>query len=167
MTEGTDGEECWEEVFDLTIQSILEERESNPDFAQELNQLDEMTDYKYDLLECLEAYFDHMEETEQGEVVIASCDKLFDLFQWKEMRASEFKFRKGNALEALKRYDEAEAITAKYLGPDLICDKETDTFFMAAYRLFEMTDNKDAKRRVEKKMPITIASLGRHCKRKI
>ena len=68
------------------------------------------------------------------------------------MRASEFKFRKVNALESLKRYDEAEAITAKYLGPDLICDKETDTFFMAAYRLFEMTDNKDAKRRVEKKM---------------
>ena len=94
-------------------------------------------------------------------------EEVFDLFQWKEMRASEFKFRKVNALEALKRYDEAEAITAKYLGPDLICDKETDTFFMAAYRLFEMTDNKDAKRRVEKKMPITIASLGRHCKRKI
>ena len=41
-------------------------------------------------------------------------EEVFDLFQWKEMRASEFKFRKGNALEALKRYDEAEAITAKY-----------------------------------------------------
>lgn len=52
----------------------------------------------------------------------------------------------------LKKYDEAEALTEKYLRDDLVCSDETDTFYMAAYRLFELTDNINAKQRIEKKM---------------
>ncbi len=52
----------------------------------------------------------------------------------------------------LKKFDEAEEITEHYLRDDLLCDDETDTFFMAAYRLYELTDNIYAKQRVEKKM---------------
>ncbi len=186
LEQGNQDVACWVEAFDLTIECIKEQRHTNPGFASELNLLDEETGNKYNLLEDLEAYFDHMEEVGKWEQVIESCDKLFELFAWKDMRPSEFKFRKGNALEALKRYDEAEEfgkawleeypddlyaaasnvylkitmgkydeaeeITEKYLGEDLICDKKTDTFFMAAYRLYEMTDNIDAKRRVEKKI---------------
>lgn len=47
---------------------------------------------------------------------------------------------------------EAEALTEKFLRDDLVCDDTTDTFFMAAYRLYEMTDNINAKKRVEAKM---------------
>ncbi len=179
-------EACWDEAYDLTILSITEEREYNPDFAKEINQLDEQTDYKYNLLECLEAYFDHLEAMEKWEEVIYSCNRIIDLFAWKEVKPSEFLFRKGNAYEALKRfdaaeafgkkwlesdptdlfaaasnvylkatlgkYDEADEIVEKYLGEELQCEDSTDTFFMAAYRLYEMTDNMNAKRRVEKKM---------------
>ena len=53
-------------------------------------------------------------------------------------------------LEQMAR--KAEEITKKYLRDDLICDNTTDTFFMAAYRLFEITENINAKQRVEKKM---------------
>lgn len=55
-------------------------------------------------------------------------------------------------LISMNQIDEAKAITEEYLGEDLICDKTTDTFFMAAYRLYELTDNIHAKQRVEKKM---------------
>lgn len=186
LTPGKEDEACWGEAFDLTIQSIKEERESTPGFAPELSQLDAYTGGKYDLLACLEAYFNHLESEEKWEEVISSCDKLFDLFAWTQNMPSEIFFRKGNALEALKRYDEAEAfgkewlekypedlyaaasnvylkvalekydeaqaITEKYLGDDLICDENTDTFFMAAYRLYELTNDINAKQRVEKKM---------------
>lgn len=60
----------------------------------------------------------------------------------------------------LKKYDQAEALTEKYLRDDLICDSDTDTFFMAAYRLYEMTDNINAKQRVEKKMAEYQAMLS-------
>jgi len=52
----------------------------------------------------------------------------------------------------MKKLDEAEALTAKYLRDDLVCNNDTDTFFMAAYRLYEKTENINAKQRVEKKM---------------
>ena len=50
------------------------------------------------------------------------------------------------------KFDEAEEITKKYLREDLVCDKDSDSFFMAAYRLFELTDNINAKQRIEKKI---------------
>lgn len=52
----------------------------------------------------------------------------------------------------LGKIDEAEEITKKYLRDDLVCDKESDSFFMAAYRLFELTDDINAKQRIEKKI---------------
>lgn len=52
----------------------------------------------------------------------------------------------------LNKLSEAQALTQKYLRDDLICDSSSDTFFMAAYRLFEMTDDINAKQRVERKM---------------
>ncbi len=50
------------------------------------------------------------------------------------------------------KYDEARAITEKYLRDDLMCDKDSDCFFMAAYRLYELTDDINAKQRIEKKI---------------
>lgn len=52
----------------------------------------------------------------------------------------------------LGKLDEAKAITEKYLRDDLICNEESDSFFMAAYRLFELTDDINAKQRIEKKI---------------
>ena len=52
----------------------------------------------------------------------------------------------------MKKFDRAEELTKKYLTDDLVCDKNTDTFFMAAERLYEITDNINAKQRIEKKI---------------
>ena len=53
---------------------------------------------------------------------------------------------------AIGKVDEAKAITEKYLRDDLVCNEESDSFFMAAYRLFELTDDINAKQRIEKKI---------------
>lgn len=55
-------------------------------------------------------------------------------------------------LLSMGRIDEAEALTEKYMSDDLVCDDKSSTLFMAAYRLYEMTDNINAKKRVEQKM---------------
>lgn len=53
---------------------------------------------------------------------------------------------------ALGKNDDAEELTRKYLRDDFVCGNPKDTFFMAAYRLLELTDNENAKRRVERKI---------------
>ena len=52
----------------------------------------------------------------------------------------------------LGKTDDARAIAEKYLKDDLVCDEDSDTFFMAAYRLYELTDDINAKQRIEKKI---------------
>jgi len=52
----------------------------------------------------------------------------------------------------LNRLEEAKHITEKYLDSNLVCDNAYDTFYMAAYRLYEITDDINAKQRVEQKM---------------
>lgn len=176
----------WLNAFDLLTLAIVDERKLTPDFAPEITDLSDATGNTYGFEDILEEYFDHLEEKGEWEQVVASCDKLISLFKWESKLPSEYMFRKGNALEKSKRFDEAEAfgkkwlekypydlyaaasnvflkvelkkyeeaeeITKKYLRDDLICDNTSDTFFMAAYRLYEITENINAKQRVEKKM---------------
>ncbi len=176
----------WKAAFDALVEAILDERKLNPDFSTELDELTEASGSSYDFADVLEEYFDFLEDHEDYEAVIASADKMVELFRWEKKMPSEYKFRKGNALEHLGRFDEAEKfgeewladypydlyaaasnvflkvelqkldeareLTEKYLRDDLVCDSETDTFFMAAYRLYEMTDDINAKQRVEKKL---------------
>lgn len=61
---------------------------------------------------------------------------------------------------SLGRFEEAKAVTEKFLGQELVCDDDKDTIFMAAYRLVEMTDNINAKQRVERKMAEYNQMLG-------
>ena len=178
--------EDWRDAFFSLIQSINDERKSDPAFACELAQLTEATGITYDFADILEEYFNFLEESKEWDLVIASADELMELFKWENVMPSEYMFRKGNALEQSKRFDEAEAfgqewlrlyptdlyaaasnvflmlelgkmkeaeeLTEKYLRDELVCTDDTDTFFMAAYRLYELTDNINAKQRVEKKM---------------
>lgn len=53
---------------------------------------------------------------------------------------------------AMGKMEEAKELTEQYLGKDLVCDKATDTFFMAATRLYEITEDSHAKERVAKKL---------------
>ncbi|MCF0130892.1 MAG: hypothetical protein HUJ71_04150 [Pseudobutyrivibrio sp.] len=179
-------EACWNEAFELTMLAITEERESNPDFAAEYVDLDEATDYQYNLTECLEAYLNHMEAVEKWEVVISSCNRVIELFSWNRSKPSQFMYRKGNALMALGRFDEAKrfgkqwlekypndlyaaasnayllvamgcfeeakTLTEQYIRDEYCCQDGADTIFMAAYRLYEMTDDINAKQRIEHKI---------------
>lgn len=178
--------EDWSKAFQLLAIAIQEEKTISPYFAPELSQLTEDTGCDYDFSDILEEYFDYMEEMEQWDEVIASCDAILEMFDWEKEMPSEYMFRKGNALMKDGRLQEAEAfgkdwlaeypkdcyaaasnvfllitmgeleeaekLTEEYLGEDLVCDNTNDTLFMAAYRLYEMTDNIYAKQRVEKKM---------------
>lgn len=176
----------WKLAFDTLMLALKDERAMEPEFAKEVSELTKDTGFDYDFEDILEEYFDYIEAKEEWALVIESCDQMLENFAWKNALPSEYKFRKGNALEsdgqikaaeafgkawleeypedyyaaasnvflmiAMGKIEEAEELTNNYLRNDLICDSKTDTFFMAAYRLYEITDNIYAKQRVEKKL---------------
>lgn len=176
----------WKDAFDALMDAVADERKSVADFAPELYELTAATGFDYDFADIFEEYFDHLEDNEAWQEVIVSCDRILDMFDWRLRAASQYKFRKGNALEhmgklteaeefgkkwldedpedyyaaasnvflliTMGKIDEAKEITERYLRQDLLCDNTTDTFFMAAYRLYELTDDINAKQRVEKKI---------------
>jgi len=186
IDENSASEADWKKTFDLLHDAICDERKLDPEFAPELSDLSDDTGNAYGFKDILEEYFDHLEDNLEWDEVVSSAEKMINLFKWEKAVPSEYMFRKGNALEKSKRFEEAEAfgkkwlddypydlyaaasnvflkielnkleeaeaITKKYLREDLICDDTSDTFFMAAYRLYELTEDINARQRVEKKM---------------
>lgn len=182
----TTNDEVWKTAFQALVDAIKDERVLNPAFSAELADIDEATEDKYSIIDWLEEYFDKLEADADWDAVVVSSDEVVSLFKWDNAMPSQYKFRKGNALQnsgrldeaeefgrewleeypydlnaaasnaflkvALQKYDEAKDLTEKYLRDDLVCDDATETFFMAAYRLYEMTDDINAKQRVEQKI---------------
>lgn len=79
----------WNDCFDVLIQIIENERESNPDFGGELDFLDEL-----DMREM----YSRLEEV---------CRKLLKIFEWKEEYPSDIRFMLASALGNQGRVEEA------------------------------------------------------------
>ena len=40
---------CWQQAFELLKEIVREERQNNPNFASEIEMIDDITDYEYDI----------------------------------------------------------------------------------------------------------------------
>lgn len=98
---------CWQQAFGLLIEIVLEERQKNPDFASQLEMLDDVTDYKYDIQGWLEDCLDEIDMRGENEVLLKMCDELLQIFNWPGYTGSDIKFRKSAALKTLGRENEA------------------------------------------------------------
>ena len=67
---------CWFQAFELLKELIIEERSNHPDFAPELELLDEATDYRYDICGWLEDCLDEIDMQEEQELLLKMCDDL-------------------------------------------------------------------------------------------
>ena len=75
------------------MDTISSGRENNPDFAKELVDLDDATDFGHDIGGWLEDYLDELEMRRQHDKVQKVCEKLIDIFRWKEDSPSDLRFR--------------------------------------------------------------------------
>ena len=73
----------------------------------ELYQLDEETDYAYDIQGWLEDYLDDLDMRESKEKLLEVCDELIGMFRWEEEKPSDIRFLKSAALKSLGRAEEA------------------------------------------------------------
>ena len=98
---------CWQQAFELLKEIVREERQNNPNFASEIEMIDDITDYEYDIQGWIEDCFDEMDMRGEHEILLKMCDDLLTMFRWPDYTGSDLKFRKSSALESLGRAEEA------------------------------------------------------------
>lgn len=109
------GHECWNQAFDLLRELVEDMKHERPQGKIELYQVDEITDFEYDVESWLEDYLDELDMHKEYERLLEVCDAVLELFSWEEDAPSDFRFRKVTVLGALRRNDEAAAFCRNWL----------------------------------------------------
>lgn len=133
---GTDIKD-WNDCFDVLIQIIENERESNPDFGRELDLLDDETDYRHDVQGWIEDYLDELDMREMYSRLETVCRKLLKIFEWKEEYPSDIRFMLASALGNQGRVEEARKYCEDWET------QEKDNPLAAAALIYSMLSMKD------------------------
>lgn len=84
--------ENWDKAFSVLVEIIEEGRQQDISFAQEMYQLEESIEYQCDVSGWFEDYLDELEMYERYNRLQYVCEKVLQLFQWKEESPSDIKF---------------------------------------------------------------------------
>ena len=128
---------CWIQAFELLKEIIQEERKLKPDYAPQIELLEEETDYGYDITGWLEDCLDEIDMRENYEFLLKASEDLLNLFGWPEYTGSDLKFRKVSALLNLKREKEAVAYCNKWR------EKEPENIVAATASVYALTQEKE------------------------
>ena len=141
---------CWLQAFELLMEIVREERQVNPNFASELEQLDEAMDYAYDIQSWLEDCLDELAMRKNYAVLLQMCDTLLKEFGWPEYTGSDIKFQKSTALEYLGREKEAVDFCEEWIA------KEPENIVAAAagvYAYIDVEDYEKAEQLIDRFIP--------------
>lgn len=135
--------DCWKQTFELLRENILEERTQDPDFASELELIDDVTDYQFDIQGWLEDCMDELDMRRDHAVLLKMCDDLLELFRWPEYTGSDIRFRKSSALLNLGRTKEAVGFCEKWLErePENIVAATAKVYALSAAQKYEEAEN--------------------------
>lgn len=125
---------CWTQAFELLKEIALEEKKENPHL--QLETLDDITDYAYDIQGWLEDCMDEIDMSGNSEILLDMCNDLLDIFEWPEYTDSDIKFRKCSVLGALRRKEEAEVFCKEWL------EKEPKNIVAATAGVYTFMDMK-------------------------
>lgn len=138
---------CWVQAFELLMEIVREERQANPNYASELEMLEDVMDYEYDIQGWLEDCLDELDMREEQEALLKMCDTLLDMFGWPEYTGSDIKMRKAAAMAALGQKKESAEFCEKWL------QKEPENIVAATsgvYAYIEVRDFEEAEKLVER-----------------
>ena len=138
---------CWVRAFELLMEIVREERQTNPNYASELEMLEEVTDCEYDIQGWLEDCLDELDMREEHRTLLKMCDDLLDMFGWPEYTGSDIKMRKATVMAALGQKEESAEFCKKWL------QKEPENIVAAAagvYAFIEVKAFEEAEKLVER-----------------
>ncbi|MBS6195417.1 MAG: hypothetical protein KH828_07540 [Clostridiales bacterium] len=99
--------EVWNKAFDVLMDIISTGRKNDPNYAKELVQLEETTDFSHDISGWLEDYLSELDMRERYVKVQEVCEKLLDLFCWEEDSSSDLRFYMASALQSQGKNQQA------------------------------------------------------------
>lgn len=108
----------WKETYELLLEIIEKEALKHQKGSWEFYMLDDETDYEHDVEGWLEDYLDNLEEEEKHAEILQICEKILEMFDWKEVSSSDFKIRIVFSLIAQKKGEEALAFSKKWYDED-------------------------------------------------
>lgn len=129
--------ECWDKAFRVLKEIVTAERSEHPERIMGPYQLDEDTDYEYDVQGWLDDFLDDLDMHEEYEKLLNVCEELLELFLWEKGGASDIKFVKTSALHSLGRNDEAVRFCRQWLSED------EDNIYAVAANIYANTAVRD------------------------
>ena len=138
---------CWVRAFELLMEIVREERKTNPNYASELEMLEEVTDCECDIQGWLEDCLDELDMREEHRTLLKMCDDLLDMFGWPEYTGADIKMRKATVMAALGQKEESAEFCKKWL------QKEPENIVAAAagvYAFIEVKAFEEAEKLVER-----------------
>ena len=106
---------CWMQAFELLLAIVQEERQTNPNYAKELDLLDDATDYTHDIQGWLEDCLDEVDMRDDYSTLLNLCNTLLGMFEWPDYTGSDLKFRKASVLAKLGQKKEAAQFCEEWL----------------------------------------------------
>ena len=130
---------CWLQAFELLMEIVREERQTNPNYASELKMLDEVTDYEYDIQGWLDDCLDEIDMRKEHRTLLKMCDDLLDMFAWPEYTGADIKIRKAAVMAALGQKRESAEFCKKWLQkePENIAAATAGVYAFIEVRAFE------------------------------
>lgn len=137
----------WNQAFDALMEVISEGRKKDIGFCRELYQLDDVTDYEYDVEGWLEDYLDVLDINGCLEQAQKVCGIIIDLFDWEECSPTEFRFQLASSMGAQGKNDDVLEFCEDWYKKE-----EDNNYAVAAliYAKLGMKDLEGAKSLVEK-----------------
>lgn len=114
MISSTPDKSVWDKAFDELIAVIESERKVNPDFAGELYQVDDETEFEHDVSGFLEDYMDELDMYKMYERLYEVCKTLLGMFHWVEDEPTDIRFILSKALKGQGKIGEAVAFCEKW-----------------------------------------------------
>lgn len=117
LTESADLK-LWNEAYNALLDAVEDERSRRADYAKELYELDEETDYEYDVEGWLEDYMDELELHDEFDTLIQVCRHIIQMFQWKEVSPAGLRFRIAAALGSQRKSEEAHRFCEEWYNQE-------------------------------------------------
>ena len=136
LAQGKSQMEQWMDTYVVLKQAIQKEREINPAFAREFDEIDEDLDDSCEVTGWLEDFFEELEVRELWDEVIRAVDEIIPLFDWKEISADEFRIKRTMALNGQKKFEESVTYCKEWY-------QETECENAAAMMVYSLIGAKD------------------------
>lgn len=118
MAGGESDRNCWNQAYAVLKQIVADGKNNQNEYGTERYQLDEVTDFSYDVQGWLEDYLDELDMREEHETLLEVCNELLDMFAWVEESPSDIKMMKASALHSLNRDEDAARFCEQWLAEE-------------------------------------------------